>query len=269
MPTRSPSRRAWPGRINTIMQTCFFAISGVLPRDEAIAQDQGRDRGHLRPERAASSSRRTSRPSTARSSNLHEVELPGDGDEHARAAADRAGATRPPFVQNVTAMMMAGRGDELPVSAMPVDGTYPVRHRTSGRSGTSRTRCRSWKPDICIQCGNCAMVCPHCGDSRALLRRVRAGTARPRVSRPRRSPAAASPTCGSRCRSRSRTAPAASSASRRARRAASKRRASAPSTWTPRRRSSSASAGTWSSSQRCRTTSRPASTRRSCAACST
>ena len=66
----------------------------------------------------------------------------------------------PPFVQHVTAMMMAGRGDELPVSAMPADGTYP--------SGTTQWEKRNisdtvpaWQPDICIQCGNCAMVCPH------------------------------------------------------------------------------------------------------------
>ncbi len=66
----------------------------------------------------------------------------------------------PPFVQNVTAMMMAGRGDELPVSALPIDGTYP--------SGTTRWEKRNisdfvpvWEPDICIQCGNCSFVCPH------------------------------------------------------------------------------------------------------------
>src|SRR6185369_10629975 len=66
----------------------------------------------------------------------------------------------PPFVQQVTARMMAGRGDDLPVSALPADGTYP--------SGTARWEKRnisdtvaSWDPEICIQCGNCSLICPH------------------------------------------------------------------------------------------------------------
>ena len=256
------------GRINTIMQTCFFAISGVLPRDEAIAQNQGR---------------RSRRPTAGKGSelveqnfaavdrtleNLHEVALPGDGDEHARAAPARARATRRRSCRHVTAMMIAGRGDDLPVSAMPARRHVPIRHGTVGEAQHLGHR-----PGL--EAGHLHPVrqlrdgVPARGDPRALLRRVGARGRARRVSRRRRSPAAASPTCGSRCRLRSRTAPAASSASRPARRAASKRQASAPSTWTQRRRSSSASGATWRSSTRCPTTSRRAWTRRSCAACST
>ena len=90
---------------------------------------------------------------------LHKVELPG----RVTAAHDSpplVPAHAPEFVRTVTAAMMAGRGDELPVSALPVDGTYP--------SGTTAYEKRNiselvavWDPDICIQCGNCSFVCPH------------------------------------------------------------------------------------------------------------
>ncbi len=146
------------GRINTIMQTCFFAISGVLPREEAIRKIKAAieatygKKGRLLVEQNFAAVDRTLE-------HLHEVPLPA-----ARRASGRGCRScrpqAPPFVQQVTAMMMAGRGDELPVSAMPADGTYP--------SGTTQWEKRNisdlvpaWKPDVCIQCGNCAMVCPH------------------------------------------------------------------------------------------------------------
>ena len=121
------------GRINTIMQTCFFAISGVLPRDEAIAQDQGRDRGDLRHAKGRSWSSRTSRPSIARSSNLHEVELP------ATATSTRE---PPPIVPRARAAVRAARhghddGRPRRRAAGQRDAGrrhLPVRHRAMGEA---------------------------------------------------------------------------------------------------------------------------------------
>jgi pyruvate-ferredoxin/flavodoxin oxidoreductase len=146
------------GRINIVLQTCFFAISGVLPRDEAIerikaavAKTYGR-RGAEVVERNQAAVDRTLE-------GLHRVAVPG----HVTATREPpppVPAHAPPFVRAVTAEMMAGRGDDLPVSALPVDGTFP--------SGTTAFEKRNisdlvadWDPDLCIQCGNCSFVCPH------------------------------------------------------------------------------------------------------------
>jgi pyruvate-ferredoxin/flavodoxin oxidoreductase len=146
------------GRTNIVLQTCFFAVSGVLPREEAIervkaavAKTYGR--------RGAEVVRRNQEAVDRALEALHRVEVP------ARATGDRyprplVAAHAPEFVRTVTAAMLAGRGDELPVSALPVDGTYP--------SGTAAYEKRNisdlvavWDPDLCIQCGNCSFVCPH------------------------------------------------------------------------------------------------------------
>jgi pyruvate-ferredoxin/flavodoxin oxidoreductase len=147
-----------PGRINTVLQTCFFAISGVLPRDEAIAAIKtaiAKTYGRRGAEVVARNNAAVDQALAA----LHQVPVP------ARAASGRdlpllIPADAPEFVRRVTAEMMAGRGDELPVSALPVDGTYP--------SGTTQYEKRNisdlvaeWDPDLCIQCGNCSFVCPH------------------------------------------------------------------------------------------------------------
>jgi len=146
------------GRINTIMQTCFFAISGVLPREEAIRKIKaaieatyGKKGRELVEQNFAAVDRTLE--------YLFEVKLPPTPTS-TRLRAPVVPPQAPQFVQQVTAMMIAGRGDELPVSAMPADGTYP--------SGTTQWEKRNisdvvpgWKPEICIQCGNCAMVCPH------------------------------------------------------------------------------------------------------------
>jgi pyruvate-ferredoxin/flavodoxin oxidoreductase len=146
------------GRINAVMMPCFMALSGVLPRDAAIAEikrafersygKRGRavvERNNLAVDRALD--------------ELHEVAVP-----------DRVTSTvrrRPPvpdhvpdFVARVTARMLAGTGDLLPVSALPVDGTFPT--------GTARYEKRMlareipiWDPELCIDCGKCALVCPH------------------------------------------------------------------------------------------------------------
>jgi pyruvate-ferredoxin/flavodoxin oxidoreductase len=155
---RVASDAGMPGRINTIMQTCFFAISGVLPRDEAIRKIKAAieatygKKGRLLVEQNFAAVDRTL-------AQLYEVRLPA-GATTVRPRLPVVPREAPAFVQQVTAMMMAGRGDDLPVSAMPADGTYP--------SGTTRWEKRNisdmvpgWKPGVCIQCGTCAMVCPH------------------------------------------------------------------------------------------------------------
>ena len=146
------------GRTNVVLQTCFFAVSGVLPREQAIerikaaiAKTYGR--------RGADVVRRNQEAVDRALDGLHRVDLP------AQVTAEREPPPivpddAPEFVRTVTAAMLAGRGDDLPVSALPVDGTYP--------SGTAAYEKRNiselvavWDPDLCIQCGNCSFVCPH------------------------------------------------------------------------------------------------------------
>ena len=155
---RVATEAGMPGRINTVMQTCFFAISGVLPRAEAIARIK--DAIQATYARKGKSLVESNFAAVDRAlENLHEVPLPASATS-TRAPEPIVPARAPDFVRQVTAMMIAGRGDELPVSALPVDGTYP--------SGTAQWEKRNisdivpvWKPELCIQCGNCAMVCPH------------------------------------------------------------------------------------------------------------
>ena len=146
------------GRTNTVLQTCFFAISGVLPREEAIAKVKSaivKTYGR----RGAEVVARNHAAVDAALEGLHRIEVPGTVTSvRELPAVVPAGA--PEFVRTVTAAMMAGRGDDLPVSALPVDGTYP--------SGTAAYEKRNiselvaeWDPDLCIQCGNCSFVCPH------------------------------------------------------------------------------------------------------------
>jgi pyruvate-ferredoxin/flavodoxin oxidoreductase len=145
-------------RINTIMQTCFFALSGVLPRDEAITKIKEFIRKSYG-KRGEPVVRQNFAAVDAALAYLKEIAVP----ETAGNAIDRepkVPLNAPEFVRNVTAEMMAGRGDRLPVSAFPEDGTYPV--------GTTRWEKRNiaqdvpvWEPDLCIECGKCVMVCPH------------------------------------------------------------------------------------------------------------
>jgi pyruvate-ferredoxin/flavodoxin oxidoreductase len=145
-------------RINTIMQTCFFAISGLLPREEAIAHIKKsieKTYGKRGPEVV----RRNGEVVDQALAHLHEIRVP---------VAVSARYSRPPlvserapdFVQKITAVILAGKGDLLPVSAFPVDGTWPV--------ATAKWEKRSiafeipvWDTKVCIQCNQCALVCPH------------------------------------------------------------------------------------------------------------
>ncbi len=146
------------GRTNTVLQTCFFAISGVLPRDTAIeaikksiTKTYGKksqeivEKNHTAVDHALS--------------GLHRIEVP-------KAPVSDQGFippvpdSAPEFVRSVTAKMIVDQGDSLPVSALPVDGSY--------LPGTTQYEKRNisdivavWDPEACIQCGNCAFVCPH------------------------------------------------------------------------------------------------------------
>jgi pyruvate-ferredoxin/flavodoxin oxidoreductase len=145
-------------RINTIMQTCFFAISGVLPRDEAIAEIK-KSIEKTYGKRGADVVQKNFAAVDGTLANLHEVKVPGA----VTAKYQRpplVSAKAPDFVQHVTSMMLANKGDLLPVSAFPVDGTWPT--------DTARWEKRNialeipvWDEKICIQCNKCAMVCPH------------------------------------------------------------------------------------------------------------
>jgi pyruvate-ferredoxin/flavodoxin oxidoreductase len=145
-------------RINTIMQTCFFAISGVLPRDEAMAYIKRSIEKTYGIKGGAIVSMNHAAVDSALAA-LHEVPMPTSVTS-ARGLAPTVEKRAPEFVQKVTAPIIACRGDELPVSQLPCDGTFPV--------GTSRWEKRNiaheipiWDPQVCIQCGKCAIVCPH------------------------------------------------------------------------------------------------------------
>jgi pyruvate-ferredoxin/flavodoxin oxidoreductase len=146
-------------RINTVMQTCFFAISGVLPREEAIAQIKTSIRKTYG-KRGEAVVQKNFEAVDATLAHLHAVVIAADARVTGRRLPPIVPVAAPEFVHKVTAPMMAGFGDALPVSALPVDGTYP--------SGTTQYEKRNialevpvWDPNICIQCGKCVVVCPH------------------------------------------------------------------------------------------------------------
>lgn len=155
----SVAREAGMGRhINTVMQVCFFAISGVLPRDKAIEEiKQAIRKTYSKKGDAIVQMNLEAVDNTL--DHLYEVAVPAAVSstlERKAPVPDEA----PVFVRDVLGAMIAHEGDLLPVSALPVDGTYP--------SGTSQWEKRNladeipvWDPEICIQCGKCAMVCPH------------------------------------------------------------------------------------------------------------
>ena len=146
------------GRVNTILQACFFAISGVLPREEAIAKIKAAI-AKTYGRRGAEVVARNHAAVDATLEGLHRIEVPGRVTS-ARELPTVVPAHAPEFVRTVTAMMMAGHGDDLPVSALPVDGTYPGGTAAYEKRNISELVAQ-WDPDLCIQCGNCSFVCPH------------------------------------------------------------------------------------------------------------
>jgi len=146
------------GRINTVTQVCFFAISGILPRQEAIEKIKASIRKTYG-KRGETVLNRNFAAVDASLAALREVKVPGRADSALRLRPV-VPAVAPEFVQRVTAIMLEGKGDLLPVSAMPVDGTFPT--------GTSQWEKRSiaheipiWDAGLCTQCALCPLMCPH------------------------------------------------------------------------------------------------------------
>ncbi len=146
-------------RINSIMQTCFFAISGVLPREEAITQiKKSIEKTYGR--KGAEIVRRNFAAVDATLAQLHEIPVGkllanGNGKRPPVVPADA-----PDFVKRVTALMIEGKGDLLPVSAFPVDGTWPTATAQWEKRAIA-LEIPVWDDELCIQCNKCAMVCPH------------------------------------------------------------------------------------------------------------
>ena len=145
-------------RTNTILQTCFFAISGVLPHDEAIAHIKGAIRKTYG-SKGQSVVDKNFAAVDGTLARLCEVKVP-EAVSSRTAMPPLVPANAPDFVHAVTARIFAGAGDDIPVSLIPADGTFP--------SGTSAFEKRNvsdivpaWRSDLCIQCGQCSFVCPH------------------------------------------------------------------------------------------------------------
>jgi len=145
-------------KINTVMQTCFFAISGILPRDEAIEKIKNSiEKSYGKKGKQIVEMNYKAVESTLE--NLFEVDVPKEV-QNANAMSPIIKGDYDSFVENITAKLIAGDGDELPVSAMPNDGTWP--------SGTTQYQKRNiatevpvWDASTCIQCNKCVIVCPH------------------------------------------------------------------------------------------------------------
>ncbi|MCL4683376.1 pyruvate:ferredoxin (flavodoxin) oxidoreductase [Myxococcota bacterium] len=146
------------GRINTVMQPCFFALSGALERERALAAIRSSiEKAYAK--RGPTIVQRNLAAVDAALGALHRVETPATADS-SRRRRPLVPPDAPEFVQRVTARLLAGQGDALPVSALPPDGTFPT--------GTARFEKRAlaaeiplWDPTLCIDCGKCALVCPH------------------------------------------------------------------------------------------------------------
>ncbi len=146
------------GRINTVLQTCFFAISGVLPRDQAIQRiKQSIEKSYAA--KGADVVRRNFAAVDRTLAQLFEVAVPAA----ASSAFDRppvVPAQAPRFVHEVTVPMMLGRGDELRVGQLPADGTFPPGTAAFEKRNISDS-VAIWKADLCVQCGQCGFACPH------------------------------------------------------------------------------------------------------------
>ena len=146
------------GRVNTIMQTCFFALSGVLPRAEAIAKikDAIKKTYGSKGEKVVQMNYAAVDATLA---NLVEIKVPQTATSNL-AMPPVVPADAPAFVRDVTATIIAGRGDDIPVSKMPDDGTWPTA-TTQYEKRNIAMEIPLWDPAVCVQCGKCSMVCPH------------------------------------------------------------------------------------------------------------
>ncbi len=146
------------GRINTVMQTCFFSVSGVLPREEALAAIKNSIRKTY-----GKKGEEIVQMNLAAVDNtlehLHELKLPDRVGSRTKVR-EAVAAAAPQFVRAVLGEIIAGRGDRLPVSALPCDGTFPTSTARWEKRSLA-TEIPVWDPDVCIQCGKCVFVCPH------------------------------------------------------------------------------------------------------------
>ncbi len=145
-------------RINTIMQTCFFAISGVLPKDEAIDQIKKAIKKTYGSKGEAVVQKNFAAVDTSLE-HLHKIDVPDSVTSEIELppiVSDDA----PDYVKNTLALMMQGKGDDVPVSQMPIDGTFPSA-TTQWEKRNIALEVPEWDEEVCIQCGKCAMVCPH------------------------------------------------------------------------------------------------------------
>jgi pyruvate-ferredoxin/flavodoxin oxidoreductase len=145
-------------RINTIMQTCFFAISGVLPRAVAIEKIKlAAKKSYSKKGQAVVEANWKAIDETI--ANLHKVEVP-DTVSSSHEMPEAVPAFAPEFVRKVTAEIMSGRGDRLPVSALPNDGTWPSATAMWDKRSLAQ-EIPVWDEELCIHCGKCPFVCPH------------------------------------------------------------------------------------------------------------
>ncbi len=145
-------------RINTIMQTCFFAISGVLPKDEAIEQiKKAIKKTYGKKGEAVVQKNFAAVDGTL--DNLYKIDVPEKVTSKIELPPVVSDAA-PDYVKNTLALMMQGKGDDVPVSQMPVDGTFPSA-TTQWEKRNIALEVPEWDEEVCIQCGKCAMVCPH------------------------------------------------------------------------------------------------------------
>ena len=145
-------------RANTVLQTCFFAVSGVLPRAKAVDKIKASIEKTYK-KKGKEIVRRNFEAVDRTLAALDEVEVPREA-AGSRKMLPIVAAGAPPFVQNVVTAILEGRGDALPVSAFPVDGTFPSATARWEKRGIS-TIVPEWDAGLCIQCGNCSFVCPH------------------------------------------------------------------------------------------------------------
>jgi len=145
-------------RINTIMQVCFFAISGVLPREQAIEEIK-KSIKKTYGKKGEDVVQQNLNAVDMTLAHLHEVKVPAVADSKLKRLAPVT-SNAPAFVKDVLGHIIEGRGDDLPVSAMPVDGTFPTA-TTQYEKRNIALEIPVWEPEICIQCGKCNFVCPH------------------------------------------------------------------------------------------------------------
>ncbi|HQL94904.1 MAG TPA: pyruvate:ferredoxin (flavodoxin) oxidoreductase [Candidatus Hydrogenedentes bacterium] len=145
-------------RINTVMQVCFFAISNILPRDKAIDAIKYAIKKTYG-KRGESVVQKNWAAVDMALENLHEVAVPGEVTSAFDLSAP-VPANAPAFLHEFTAEIIRDRGNDMPVSKMPVDGTFPTA-TTQWEKRNIALEIPAWDPDTCIQCGKCSLVCPH------------------------------------------------------------------------------------------------------------